>query len=260
MGRAEKSRRANTQKIQCRSFHSRVETRVANAALVMATGQVEWGQFQGKDDLYCRYALQYGSDWKIIHGQDMGLSQVAEKSGVGGDMSVVWNFPIDVSLQSTNAFGWPRLAISVFGVDYGGRDVVAGYGSVLLPMSPGTHERVVHMYTPQSSSLLQQFRAWIAGANPEFFDTKFVARSEGRDVTRVRSTGIVKVSFNITVRGMAELGYNTGSTLVSSAPASHGKSVGGDVFLPGNGVFSSTGGSTEWPMGMSQSLRHTAEA
>jgi B9 domain-containing protein 1 len=61
----------------------------------------------------------------------------------------VWNFPIDLTLKSTNAFGWPRLALSVFAVDALGRDSVVGYGAVLLPTTPGRHERWVYMYAPQ---------------------------------------------------------------------------------------------------------------
>lgn len=55
----------------------------------------------------------------------------------------------------------------VFRVDDMGRDVVVGYGSVLVPTQAGRHERMVHMYAPQPSSLLQRFRAWISGAYPE---------------------------------------------------------------------------------------------
>lgn len=45
-------------------------------------------------------------------GVDAGLSQIARKSS-GEDSTVVWNFPIDLTFKSTNAFGWPRIAISV---------------------------------------------------------------------------------------------------------------------------------------------------
>lgn len=48
-----------------------------------------------------------------------------------------------------------------------GRDVVVGYGSVLVPTIAGRHERMVHMYAPQPSSLLQRFRSWVSGAYPE---------------------------------------------------------------------------------------------
>ena len=83
------------------------------------------------------------------------------------DQSVIWNFPIDVTFKATNAFGWPRLALSVYGVDGMGRDVVRGYGSLLMPTSPGTHVKYVHMYRPINSSILQRFMAWVTGTHPE---------------------------------------------------------------------------------------------
>lgn len=40
-------------------------------------------------------------------------------------------------------------------------------------------------------------------------DPKVVAQGEGREVTRVRSQGSVKVSFSIVTRDMKKLGYDT---------------------------------------------------
>lgn len=45
-----------------------------------------------------------------------------------------------VTLKSTNPYGWPRLVIAVYGLDMFGRDVVRGYGSVLFPVIPGHHK------------------------------------------------------------------------------------------------------------------------
>ncbi|CAM9290049.1 unnamed protein product [Laminaria digitata] len=87
--------------------------------------------------------------------------------------------------------------------------MVVGYGSVLIPTRPGRHERVAHMYAPQPSSALQRFRAWVSGAYPEFFDSKFVTRGEGREVTRVRRSGMVKVSFDVMTRGITLYGPAT---------------------------------------------------
>lgn len=47
-----------------------------------------------------------------MQGLDTGLSQIAQRAG-GHDTAVVWNFPIDVTFKTTNAFGWPRIALSV---------------------------------------------------------------------------------------------------------------------------------------------------
>lgn len=52
------------------------------------------------------------NDTLFLQGLDTGLSQIAQRAG-GQDTSVVWNFPIDVTFKSTNAFGWPRIALSV---------------------------------------------------------------------------------------------------------------------------------------------------
>jgi B9 domain-containing protein 1 len=98
--------------------------------IVNVNGTIESGHFGDADNLYCRYSLHYGHDWSVLGGLDTGLSQTAQKNpmSVTSFSSVVWNFPIDVAFRSTNIYGWPRLAISVFGVDFLGRDVIRGYG------------------------------------------------------------------------------------------------------------------------------------
>ncbi len=55
----------------------------------------------------------------------------------GPDQMLVWNFPIDVTYKSTNAYGWPQLVVSVYGLDYLGRDVIKGYGCMHLPTCAG---------------------------------------------------------------------------------------------------------------------------
>ncbi len=45
------------------------------------------------------------------------------------------------------------------------------------------------------------------GARPEFRDSRFPSKAEGRDVTRVSSFGCVKIVVDVTLQGMEELGY-----------------------------------------------------
>mmetsp|Transcript_13670 Transcript_13670/g.36351 ORF Transcript_13670/g.36351 Transcript_13670/m.36351 type:complete len:134 (-) Transcript_13670:558-959(-) len=104
-----------------------------SAFFVVVNGQLESGEFP-YDDLYVRYGFSFGPDWTVVDGIENGLSQIARKAP-GCDNSVVWNFPVDISFKSTNAHGWPRMSVSIYGVDSLGRDVVRGYGSVLLPPS-----------------------------------------------------------------------------------------------------------------------------
>ncbi len=65
----------------------------------------------------------------------------------------------------------------------GGRYVVRGYGSVVIPTVPGRHVRDVHTFAPAASSKLQEIAAYLRGDYPQFYDAKFVARSEGREGT-----------------------------------------------------------------------------
>jgi B9 domain-containing protein 1 len=174
---------------------------------------------------------------------DSGLSQIARKDSGSQDQSVTWNFPIDLTFKATNAFGWPRIAISVYGVDGMGRDVVRGYGSVLVPATPGQHVRYVHMYAPISSSLLQRFMAWVSGTHPEFFDSKFVAQGEGREVTRVTNTGVVKVTINVMTKGMESFGYSSGNGTQQGV----GSAAGG---MGSSGFGGTLGGTMMSGMGM----------
>lgn len=44
---------------------------------------------------------------------------------------------MDVTYKATNAFGWPQVVVSVYGVDALGRDVIQGYGCIHLPTCAG---------------------------------------------------------------------------------------------------------------------------
>ncbi len=200
---------------------------------VIATGQVESASFPSTtSNLYCRYVISHGKDWNVTHGVTSGLSQIAQWQQQHvhqlnlNSMNVssyrcndnmdeiphysptfVWNFPIEISFQSTNAYGWPRLSLALYGLDFLGRDVVRGYGSVAIPPSPGEYHLFVEMYRPISGSVCHRVVNWIHGTLPEYYETKFTAQGEGRALTRVVSEGIVKVMLNVTVADMKKFGF-----------------------------------------------------
>lgn len=178
--------------------------------VVMATGQIESGRFEGCDSLYCRYAFSMGDDWTVVRGVEEGITQMSTSSGTAADAGrlAVWNFPVDVTFRATNAHGWPQIVVSVYGNDAFGRsDMIIGYGAVHLPLTPGRHELFVRTFRPLASSLLGRFQSWLLGARPEFRDSKFPSKGEGRDVTRVESFGMVKVVVDVTLQGMEDMGY-----------------------------------------------------
>lgn len=81
----------------------------------------------------------------LIQGAEDGITQQSVKFStltpltqrLSSAPANAWNFPLDIAFRSTNAFGWPKLTLAVYGPDWFGRDVVRGYGWAHLPMTPG---------------------------------------------------------------------------------------------------------------------------
>mmetsp|Transcript_5517 Transcript_5517/g.6349 ORF Transcript_5517/g.6349 Transcript_5517/m.6349 type:complete len:198 (-) Transcript_5517:80-673(-) len=174
---------------------------------VMFTGQLEHATIPDSDNAYCKYLLVHGDDWSVLDGLEDGISQITRRSA-GPSGRLVWNFPLDITYKSTNAFGWPQLVVSVFEVDGLGRDIIKGYGSIHLPITPGPHTRKIHLYKPLSASLFQQFTSWITGMPAEFSDAKFPSSGHGREVTRVKSTGTAVVQLHVMTKDMSLFGYS----------------------------------------------------
>ncbi|XP_076043015.1 B9 domain-containing protein 1 [Oratosquilla oratoria] len=184
--------------------------------LLNVTGQLEKSEFFDCDSLYVKYFYSYGKDWEVVCGLEDGISQIAHRSDDERQV-FVWNFPLDITFKSTNPFGWPQLVISLYGTDVFGNDVVRGYGACHIPISPGIHRKRVSMFVPESASSLQKFIAWLTGRRPEFTDPRIVAQGRGREVTRVRSQGVVDMQLNIMMKDFAKLGYDCGTKAVVSA-------------------------------------------
>ncbi|CEG37004.1 b9 domain-containing protein 1 [Plasmopara halstedii] len=177
----------------------------ASGFQLICSGEVESVHYPGVTNVYCRYSITHGVDWRVLHGAENGLSQIAYLGR--NEDEILLNFPIDVSFKSTNPFGWPRLVLSLYGLDGLGRDVVRGYGSIAFPVTPGCSRLEVPLFRPISSSRIQQFVAWFTGSPPEYFDSKFIAQSDSREVTRVTSAGKVRVLLNVATYGMKQYGY-----------------------------------------------------
>lgn len=188
----------------------------------MVTGTIESvTSLASNEQLYCRYTFSYGSDWEVVHGVSIGLSQIGRMGIVksrdaneDGSNTIVWNFPIEISFQSTNPFGWPRLALSIYGFDFLGRDVLRGYASLLVPINPGRHTKRLKTFRPVSGGRCQQILNWIMGTNPEYQDSKMVTRGEGRGVTKMISEDgmLVKVNLAVTRKDFNSAGYSSQTT------------------------------------------------
>jgi len=174
---------------------------------VSVSGVVESGECASENYLQCRYEIVTGPDWEKVEGQYSGCSQQATATS-HLSRSLVWNFPFDCTFRSLNPYGWPQLVLTVMGPDFFGRSVVKGYGSVHIPTTPGFHERTVYLYKPIPMSLFSGIFGYLKGKMAEYeTPTKLIAKGEGREVTRVETTGKVKIKFQISEKGMKKFGY-----------------------------------------------------
>ena len=57
---------------------------------------------------------------------------------------------------------------------------------------------------------------YLIGAPPEYFDSNFVAQGKGREVTRVSSSGCVKIVFNVVTKNMSAFGYTVNDSMTVS--------------------------------------------
>jgi len=64
------------------------------------------------------------------------------------------------------------------------------------------------MFAPLPLSLLDRITTTLKGQVTEYFDSKFVSKGPGREVTRVTSFGSVKVLWNVMTKNTAPFGYS----------------------------------------------------
>lgn len=122
---------------------------------------------------------------------------------------MVWNLPFELSYRSLNPYGWPQLVITCYSPNFLGRDLIKGYGVVHIPTQPGRHERTVHIFSPITSSVISNFLGLLDGQKAELKNApKVIASGDGREITRTKSEGTIKVIFQITLRDMDKFGYS----------------------------------------------------
>jgi B9 domain-containing protein 1 len=184
-------------------------------------GEVESAQMGtgNRGPLMCVFSFTHGPDWTVVSGAHHGVTQLATSavpltSSIaatlrgGGVREVVWNFPIGLVLKSTSPFGWPRIAVVVYGTDMCNRRVVKGYGSVHIPCQPGRHERTVRLYCPLSSSPFTRLMGWLAGNPAQLVDHRVITGVEGREVVRVQSGGKLRLVFEVLLKDTDAFNYS----------------------------------------------------
>ncbi len=122
---------------------------------------------------------------------------------------MVWNMPFELSYRSTNPSGWPQIVLTCISPNFFGKETIKGYGVVHVPTTPGRHERTLHIFSPITSSIINNFLGLIVGKKAEIIDApRVIASGDGREITRTKTEGTIKVVFQVTLRDMDKFGYS----------------------------------------------------
>uniref|UniRef100_A0A915D9C6 B9 domain-containing protein 1 n=1 Tax=Ditylenchus dipsaci TaxID=166011 RepID=A0A915D9C6_9BILA len=182
-------------------------TRKAAFSLLI-TGQIETAQFHSVDNIYCKYFYAFGPDWQQVSGLVEGISPTCQRGS--HSQRIVLNTPLEATFTSSNPFGWPKIVLSCYGMDKFGNDaVIRGYGSTYIPSTPGRVIRQVPIFVPQASTGIQKIIGYFTGRRAEFVDPRIVSMSEGREVTRVSTHGMVTISISSVFKDLKKLGYDS---------------------------------------------------
>ena len=179
---------------------------LASQLYLNVSGRVESAHIRGHEQLMCSYEFVFGPDWRLQESPTATTcdSQYSVNVPTRAGATSVWNFPISATFTTTNAYGWPRLVVTLCDNNL----VARGYGVCVIPPYPGHYLRYIHIFTPLASAPVQDFLGWLLNAPPEFRESKFTAQNDDREVTRVQSSGVVKVVLNITTKNFDEYGFS----------------------------------------------------
>ncbi|KAA0199008.1 hypothetical protein HAZT_HAZT002231 [Hyalella azteca] len=151
------------------------------------------GRLRGAEDfkeraLFCKWALQCGSGWRIIAGQTDGQTQV-DRCQQPLD-TATWCHPIDLLIVCRGLQGWPRIVVQVYREDWYGRRDLCGYGVATIPSTPGHHTVTCHTWRP-TGTFLEELRREFVGGGPQILSTDYIFSASERYKLRTAPAGKV---------------------------------------------------------------------
>ncbi|KAF1759629.1 hypothetical protein GCK72_016096 [Caenorhabditis remanei] len=117
-------------------------------AEVFVSGIIASAKGFGDNRLSIRYQLSLGGGWRVVQGEAEGQTQTDCPSVFE---HAYFGHPLDLHLATSSIQGWPRLLLQVWHHDDYGRQEIAGYGTLLLPTSPGKHVLTSGCWRPKGS-------------------------------------------------------------------------------------------------------------
>ncbi|XP_068766077.1 tectonic-like complex member MKS1 isoform X2 [Struthio camelus] len=161
---------------------SEFEMTLPGTLRLFVNGEVVSAQGYEYDNLYVHFFLELPKGWSSPAFQQLsGVTQTCATKTVGWDNVAYFCYPFTLEVfftqedESEDSLPqWPVLYFEVLSLDFWQRYRVEGYGSLVLPTSPGLHMLTIPTWRPVELGTVSELRRFFIGGSPELEDLTYV--------------------------------------------------------------------------------------
>ncbi|NXH18488.1 MKS1 protein, partial [Bucco capensis] len=162
---------------------SEFEMTLPGTLRLFVNGEIVSAQGYEYDNLYVHFFLELPDHWSSPAFQQLsGVTQTCATKKVGWENVAHFCYPFTLEiffdqgeLESEDSLPqWPVLYFEVLSLDFWQRYRVEGYGSLVLPASPGLHMLTIPTWRPVELGTVAELRRFFIGGSPELEDLTYI--------------------------------------------------------------------------------------
>ncbi|XP_051491292.1 tectonic-like complex member MKS1 isoform X2 [Apus apus] len=160
---------------------SEFEMTLPGSLRLFVNGEIVSAQGYEYDNLYVHFFLELPNQWSSPAFQQLsGVTQTCATKTVGWENVAYFCYPFTLEMFFTQGDEsedslpqWPVLYFEVLSMDFWQRYRVEGYGSLVLPASPGLHMLTIPTWRPVELGTVAELRRFFIGGSPELEDITY---------------------------------------------------------------------------------------
>ncbi|XP_061231734.1 tectonic-like complex member MKS1 [Neopsephotus bourkii] len=161
---------------------SEFEMTLPGTLRLFVNGEIVSAQGYEYDNLYIYFFVELPNQWSSPASQQLsGVTQTCATKALGWENVAYFSYPFTLEMFFTEGAEseeslpqWPVLYFEVLSLDFWQRYRVEGYGSLVLPASPGVHNFTIPTWRPVELGTVAELRRFFIGGSPELEDITYV--------------------------------------------------------------------------------------
>ncbi|XP_071994173.1 tectonic-like complex member MKS1 isoform X1 [Engystomops pustulosus] len=153
----------------------------SGALRVFINGEIVSAHEYEYDNLYVHFFMELPKHWSSPAFQEIsGVTQSCRSKTHERENVAYFSHPFSFEMflseevESEDVPQWPVLYFEVLSLDFWQRYRVEGYGSVVLPQTPGLHNITAQTWRPVEQGTVSELRRFFIGGSPELEDVTYV--------------------------------------------------------------------------------------